>query len=121
MFACLSATTKTNVVDAAAQVVGWYYDPKHGHCLRQIKPDLTIVGVYGLDEPNTGQTWEANMTRVEEHKKSHKLRFDVDFEGKPGKVPRVMRAVYDDQTRMLKWSDDNVWFKLVVPPRLQKA
>ena len=91
---------------------GFYYDPKHGGCLRRIErlgPETWIVhGVYGSDEaPRTGEYWWAWM----EDAGDGGVR--VDFEGKC-KRRRHYRARLVGTA--LCWDDGNAWQRLHVHP-----
>ena len=59
---------------------GYYYDPKHGECLRKItqinKTLYRITGAYGKDEINTGKKWTALVYEVSRN------YYKVDFSGK---------------------------------------
>ena len=83
---------------------GFYYDPKHGGCLRRIVRIGTqqyILGVYGDDEPWPGESWYAVMRST--GKPGH---WRVHFSGK------VKRRKYYDACfvgRSLHWDDGNVW------------
>lgn len=90
-------------------VEGFYYDPKHGNCLRRILRSglntYTIQGVYGDDEKGaTGTPWTAIMTETRPG------IFSIDFSGKPTKRTRVMTARLVE--RRLRWSDGNEWRSL---------
>ena len=49
-------------------LTGYYYDPKHGGCLRKISKidenSFKIIGAYGNDEPNTNKKWTAIMRKT---------------------------------------------------------
>ena len=97
-------------------LVGTFFDPFHGGCLRRIvrtKQDhYKILGVYGNDEPpaNPGDSWTATATVVERTYALTKL--SVHFGGK-----RIINhkltyiAVWRPCKRCLQWEDGNVWRK----------
>lgn len=89
---------------------GWYYDPRHGGCLRRItrcSPVLyRIKGVYGNDEAMPPHTkWHAFATVQAVYNDTMTVR--VDFAGKPGRGERFLGATFDG--RDLRWDDGNVW------------
>ena len=91
---------------------GYYYDPKHGGCLRRIRntgPDEYIIdGVYGRDEqPRTGRYWHATVRAQGTH-------LDVHFDGKC-----KLRKHYTARlrNRSILWDDANVWIRLYVHPK----
>ena len=95
-------------------LAGWYYDPLHGGCLREIRRNhgthtFTILGVYGDDEaPRTHQPWTARVFATDVDRDVWQLR--VDFGGKPGKQPRYLSAIFRD--RKIEWEDGNTWIQL---------
>ena len=97
---------------------GWYHDPLHGHCLRRIRrlssDRYRITGVYGDDEPHTGQTWYAIVSVTSVTGDGDRL-LQVDFSGKPTKTDRFMTARWSK--RRIHWSDGNVWTMLYVSPK----
>lgn len=100
---------------------GYYYDPLHGDCLRRVRRTgpftYAIDGVFGDDEqPRTHAYWSA-VVRIADPAKPHVLR--VDFSGKPGKVPRTLRATHAGRT--IRWEDGNVWRKLYVHAKQLRA
>lgn len=95
---------------------GYYFDPKHGGCLRRIVAVqrgavYSVVGVHGDDEPRTGTPWTALM---------YYSRDDgtllVDFAGKPIKPERFLTASYNAEARRISWCDGNTWTKMFVAP-----
>jgi len=95
---------------------GYWFDPKHGGCLRLISKDekgaYVIHGAYGDDEPpaNAEEYWFARA------ESSSDGAFLVDFVGKPHKVrKRYSASLYG---RNLHWDDGNVWRKAYTTPRL---
>lgn len=94
-------------------LVGWYFDPWHGGCLRRVRwlaeGRFRIDGVYGSDEPDTGGAWYADATVQRVREGEYLLA--VDFAGKPHH-PGVRHAVY--RRRRLHWKDGNVWTQLYV-------
>jgi hypothetical protein len=96
-------------------ISGFYYDPKHGGCLRRIKKtedgSYMIVGVYGNDEKSTGKVWTAAVTYLDQEK------YKVDFSGKPFKLgPRKEQIFQVRGGGDLFWDDGNVWKKLYFAP-----
>jgi len=93
---------------------GFYFDPKHGGCLRRIRKvnqmTYRIDGVYGSDEIGTHGYWSACARVVRTSRTSTMLR--VDFKGKPSKVDRYLSAEYKHSTRRIHWEDGNVWTKM---------
>lgn len=90
---------------------GFYYDPKHGHCLRRVvklsPTHYRILGVYGNDEGvASGGTWTAIATRVSP------ATYSVNFAGKPTKRDQIMTV--RQRGKDLHWSDRNVWRRLFV-------
>lgn len=89
---------------------GFYFDPKHGGCLRRIvrvdANHLAILGVYGDDERWPGAPWHAVMW--EEGAPGH---WHVHFTGKV-KRRKHYRAV--SRGRSLHWDDGNAWQRLYV-------
>lgn len=88
---------------------GFFFDPKHGGRIRQVKCDghkrWKILGVYGDDErPYTGQLWYAYLYEL-----TYKKAFLADFIGKK-KRRRYLNVLLVDGN--LHWSDGNVWKKL---------
>lgn len=110
-------------------VVGIYFDPWHGGCLRRIVQDdaanYRIHGVYGNDDSIevskdveydressrcTGQYWTA--TCVVQNKKNHLTTLTVDFSEKPNKKRLIYKATYDAEKRVIVWDDGNTWKQL---------
>jgi hypothetical protein len=102
-------------------MIGYYYDPLHGNCLRRIthvgKHVYKIDGVYGDDEntttAQTGDHWFAHIVATPKDDDTLSLR--VDFCGKPIKSNRFMMAEWKD--RRIYWDDGNVWIQLYTTPR----
>jgi len=100
---------------------GYWFDPKHGGCLRLVSEDgkgaYVIHGAYGDDEPpaNAEAYWYA-LARSDSRARGALI---VDFVGKPHKVRTRYRAVLDG--RNLHWDDGNVWRKAYTTPRLLLA
>jgi len=91
---------------------GYYYDPKHGACLRRIRrvdqSRLVIDGVYGDDEPvSAGHPWTAHVHVLSST--NGETDVIVDFAGKQ-KRRKLYRAVYAN--RYLHWDDGNVWVQM---------
>lgn len=86
---------------------GYYYDPKHGECLRKItkiNPKLfRITGAYGKDEKNTGDKWTALVYEVS------KNYYRVDFSGKKNSKVSEMYVSWIPRSRSLLWADKNKW------------
>ena len=91
---------------------GFYYDPKHGGCLRRIvrldQGGYGILGVYGSDEPWPGEPWHAIMWE-----EGGRGRWHVHFVGKV-KRRKHYRAV--SRGRALDWDDGNTWVRLFAHP-----
>lgn len=92
-------------------IEGFYYDPKHGMCLRKITlmQDNTlgaykITGAYGNDEPNTGTKWTAKVLKTKK-----KNVYYVDFSDKKHATHGGYMVTYDPNKRTLNWEDGNVW------------
>ena len=88
---------------------GYYFDPKHGGCLRKIayfKKNNTyqIIGAYGNDEPDTGKKWTAVIN------KTNKVNiFKVNFSGKKHITHGDYTFKWNKRDRKLYWEDGNVW------------
>lgn len=96
-------------------LTGWYFDPKHGGCLRTIRPlsdgRYRIFGVYGDDEaPHTHQAWFADV------RFTSSTTMCVDFAGKV-KPQRFLTAQVRQRT--IVWEDGNVWIRMYVHPPTQ--
>lgn len=95
---------------------GWYYDPKHGGCLRRVVCSgsrFTILGVYGSDEsPRTHQSWTADVTVVGRGP-GDLVKLVVNF---TGKVKRKKMHLATYVARTIRWDDGNVWLQLYVHP-----
>lgn len=110
-------------------VAGFYFDPRHGGCLRRIvkvgADAYKIYGVYGSDEgvqvarnveydpePSelTHNFWHASL-RVQK-KTEHLQHLAVDFTGKAGKKRLQYTAIYDAKKRTIDWDDTNTWKQL---------
>lgn len=93
---------------------GFYYDPKHGHCLRKIafskRKGWQILGAYGDDEPphRPGEAWVASV-------KVSGLHLEVDFHTKSVDHARVYAALYCPTERIIRWQDGNTWVRLYDP------
>ena len=89
-------------------IVGYYYDPKHGGCLRKItrinKNSFKIVGAYGDDEPDTNKKWYAEMRKT-----NTKDEYLVDFTGKKHVNHGSYIAKWIEKDRILMWEDGNRW------------
>ena len=86
---------------------GYYYDPKHGGCLRKINKTsdgYKIIGAYGDDEPDTGKKWTASVRKT---KQTHV--FCVDFSGKPHVTHGSYIMRWTPKKRTINWEDGNVW------------
>lgn len=93
---------------------GWYFDPKHGGCLRRVRrvtsTSYRIDGVYGDDEAvGAGVPWHA-VARVVAREPGV-LRLKVFFVGKL-KRRRTYDAAYAE--RVLHWDDGNAWIQMYV-------
>lgn len=98
-------------------IQGWYYDPKHGGCLRVVRrasaDTYVIHGVYGDDEPGTHGYWSAVARAT--GRDGERTHLEVDFAGKPIKPDRFLCATH--RGRKIRWEDGNTWHKLFVHPR----
>ena len=94
-------------------LAGYYYDPKHGGCLRRVHDDGRIVGVYGSHETGTpGTVWTAHASAIHGDP-IWNLR--VDFSGKPLKRNHFLFARFSNHS--IRWQDGNEWKKLYVHPQ----
>lgn len=86
---------------------GYYFDPKHGGCLRKIvKIDnctFKITGAYGDDEPQTGEKWNAIAKKIK------KDLYLVNFGGKKHVIHGDYKAKWNKSKRVLEWEDGNYW------------
>lgn len=87
-------------------IEGWYYDPLHGNCLRRIKRlgvrQYRIWGVYGSDEPHTGDRWYATATATPRGREEYDLI--VDFSGKPIKKKKNSKGTIRESIHSLgRW------------------
>lgn len=101
---------------------GFYFDPKHGGCLRRIWRVGTGVfrvgGVYGDDERQTGNYWFATASVAGVADARGRVPLTVDFSrGKPCKTRTVYAAHWSPVRRRIRWDDGNAWVKLYVHPR----
>lgn len=106
-----------------ATLDGFYYDPKHGNCLRRVETlkkdeEYRIRGVYGDDEPHTGSPWSAVMEKAHDDTSA---TFRVDFAGKAEREERFATAwPCASQNGKLGpdicWSDGNRWLRLYNHP-----
>ncbi len=113
---------------------GFYFDPWHGGCLRRVakvtKNKYKIYGVYGNDEivripknveyhaessDMTHKYWYAMLHVCE--KNNNLLHLKINFSGKPGKKRINYDAVYDEEKRLIKWDDTNIWKQLYYHPK----
>ena len=101
---------------------GYYFDPKHGGCLRTItawgKGRYIVLGVYGDGERRSPGTFWSAVLVAKGGEKDGRVPFAASFTGKDkeeeGKEMEVSLGVKD---RSLRWSDKNVWLPLHVHPR----
>uniref|UniRef100_A0A6C0L0S9 Uncharacterized protein n=1 Tax=viral metagenome TaxID=1070528 RepID=A0A6C0L0S9_9ZZZZ len=89
-------------------LTGYYYDPKHGGCLRKISKidenSFKIIGAYGNDEPNTNKKWTAIMKKTKKRDE-----YLVDFSGKKHVNHGSYISKWVNKDRVLKWEDGNTW------------
>tara|TARA_Y100000389_G_C17144535_1_gene356608 strand:+ start:64 stop:357 length:294 start_codon:yes stop_codon:yes gene_type:complete len=89
-------------------IQGFFYDPNHGGCLRQIvkqkNGDYHIIGAYGNDEAETGSIWTGIMKKT-----NKKNTFIVDFSGKKHVKHGPYKTIWFSKERKLKWEDNNEW------------
>ena len=90
---------------------GFFYDPKHGGCLRHVLYDAqrnvgTIRGAYGDDEPphRPGTPWTATFVVVDAS------CLVVHFGGKDVTHAKTYEAFWCPAQRVLRWEDGNTWF-----------
>jgi hypothetical protein len=100
-------------------VQGYYFDPKHGGCFRNVtklrKESFMILGVYGNDElREAGQFWSAVMTAGPES--DGKIRLSIDFDGKEKDEAKQMSAVFSQDTKVITWEDGNKWLPCYCHP-----
>ena len=85
----------------------YFYDPKHGGCLRQMRkiaPNFYIInGAYGSDEGKTGY-WAATAK-----KKGNELTVDFTMKKKLKHKP-IYKAIW--KNREIHWEDGNIWKEL---------
>lgn len=100
---------------------GYYFDPKHGGCLRTIDGKhnkYTIHGVYGSDEKNTGAPWTINATVSPEVQRDWRRdsfhSVNVDFTGKVVHHRIHYKARWYPTKRIIKWEDGNYWKQMFV-------
>lgn len=101
-------------------LAGFYFDAKHGGCLRRIvrRGDgrFKVLGVHGDDEDPPHQYWYA-MVDMGQHAlgaASEEYSLAVDFSGKPSKKAKKMKATWNRRKRCIYWEDGNTWQKLFV-------
>lgn len=93
----------------------YYYDPKHGGCLRVMTKDsgdtYKIKGMYGDDESEKGY-WSAITTPIEPIVKNGK-KYDmiVDFSGKK-EITHAKKLYARTKGRRIYWEDGNIWKQL---------
>ena len=109
---------KPSVSRRTTTIQGYYFDPKHGGCLRNIiksgRSSYSILGVYGNDELlGPGKFWSAIMTVGEE--KDGKTSLVVHFNNKV-KVHTKMNASFDMETKIITWEDGNRWLPCYCHP-----
>lgn len=97
-------------------MIGLYFDPKHGGCLRTVSEVgrglYSVHGVYGDDEGTckAGTSWVASM-RVLFKGSEGRLVLSVDFGHKSTNHSQRYKAVYNPNERYIEWQDGNKWFK----------
>lgn len=93
----------------------YYYDPKHGGCLRVITKDTQdtyrIKGMYGDDESEKGY-WFATATPIDViEKDGKKYNTIVDFSEKK-EITHAKKLYANKKGRRIHWEDGNVWKQL---------
>ena len=94
-------------------IEGFYYDPLHGNCLREIHKKeghanvYDVIGAYGDDEPPhlPGEGWVARLAKTGNF-------LSVDFLKKTVNHHRLYSALYCPTKREIHWEDGNVWLQL---------
>lgn len=104
--------------EAGESLAGFYFDPKHGGCLRRIvrRGDgrYKVLGVHGDDEDPPHQYWYAMIDVRASASASEECSLAVDFSGKPSKATKRMEATWNRRKRCIYWEDGNTWQKLFV-------
>ena len=100
-------------------IQGYYFDPKHGGCFRNITKNgrgkYIILGVYGNDEKREpGQFWSAIMDIMEET--DDRVKLNIYFHNKE-KDDKVMSATFSRETKIITWDDGNKWLPCYCHPR----
>jgi hypothetical protein len=93
----------------------YYYDPKHGGCLRVITKEgpkqFRIKGAYGSDEKETGY-WFANIEEIDMIEKNEtKYNLIVDFSEKK-EITHSKKLYARKDRRKIYWEDGNIWKQL---------
>ena len=102
--------------------VGAFFDPNHGGCLRIISHSarrrLTIHGVYGSDEPDTGSSWTATAT-LDPPTRHGDVSMTVDFAGKRHLThERIYNATWQPRRGRIAWQDGHTWTRMHTAPSM---
>ena len=99
-------------------LTGYYFDPKHGGCLRRIVgigEEYRVIGVYGSDEASVG-VWHAVVTPGKASWRGY-VPLTVNFTGKTELTHALIyRARYWPVYRSITWEDGNRWTRMYVHP-----
>lgn len=93
----------------------YYYDPKHGGCLRVITKETDntyrIKGMYGEDETEKGY-WFATITPIDNiEKDGNTYNAIVDFSEKK-QITHTTKLYAYKRGRRIYWEDGNTWKQL---------
>ena len=93
----------------------YYYDPKHGNCLRimnKVDTNIYIInGAYGSDEGKNGY-WAATAEKKKNfYYKGDKYNLVVNFFLKKKIIHKQIYYAYMS-ARKIKWQDGNTWIQL---------
>jgi len=87
----------------------YFYDPKHGGCLRIIRKvdkNLWVInGAYGNDEKQKGH-WVAFAKKI----KDKNYNLEVDFSHKKVNHAQIYKALW--KNRKIHWQDGNTWIQM---------
>lgn len=105
-----------------AQPVGYFFDPKHGGCLRIISRargrTLRIRGAYGSDEPDTGTAWTATAS-MDSRTLHGDVPLTVHFAGKKHLTHSPhYTATWHPKRRRITWQDGNTWTQMYTAPSM---
>ena len=92
-------------------LAGYFYDPKHGGCLRRVRvrgSRVTVRGVYGADEAAPGAPWTTTGV-VERRLPDGTWEVRFDFRAKADRARDAYVARWRPARRALEWDDGNCW------------